>query len=73
MADVPESRLFAQAIPTDPALWEPVRFRDFMKERRRLLAAHMNEALKGLASPTTGAREPSVEPREATTATTREM
>lgn len=49
LPDVPHSRLVDAAIPTDPALWEPAQFRDFIKERRRLLAAQMNEALKVLA------------------------
>ncbi len=52
LSEVPHSRLVDAAIPTDPALWEPSRFRDFIKERRRLLAAHMNEALKALAGTT---------------------
>ncbi len=49
LSNVPRGRLDDAAIPADPALWEPSRFRDFIKERRRLLTAQMNEALKSLA------------------------
>lgn len=34
--------LAAQQVPTDTALWEVARYRDFLKERRRLLAVAVN-------------------------------
>lgn len=49
LPDVPRAWLDDAAIPADPALWEPARFRDFIRERRRHLAAQMNDALKALA------------------------
>ncbi len=52
LRNVPQARLAGAAIPPDPALWEPSRYRDFVRERRRLLAAQMNEALKALAETT---------------------
>lgn len=62
LPDVPHSRLVDAAIPTDPALWEPSRFRDFIKERRRLVAAPMNEALKALAGAPTMESDGRIEP-----------
>jgi hypothetical protein len=38
----------AHFIPEDPDLWKPENFRDFLKERRRLLAKAMTSFLKKL-------------------------
>jgi hypothetical protein len=38
-----EGALRSQCVPTDPALWEIDRYRDFIKMRREGLASRMNE------------------------------
>lgn len=42
--------LAAQCIPTDPELLQPARYKDFLVERRKLIAARLNEFLN-LRSP----------------------
>ena len=42
--------LESQWIPTDPALWELDRYRDFLAERRVMLAHSLDAFLRGLAS-----------------------
>ncbi len=39
-------------IPIDPALWKVDRFKDFISERRRLIARGMNEYLAQLVGST---------------------
>jgi hypothetical protein len=40
--------LASQWIPTDPSLWEPERYLDFLQARRELIAAAANDFLQGL-------------------------
>lgn len=40
--------LASQWIPTDPALWKMARFRDFLEERKKLLADELNGRMKEL-------------------------
>lgn len=47
--EIAKDRLEAQFVPLDPALWKVDRFKDFISERRRLIALGMNEYLAQLA------------------------
>ncbi len=42
---IPLSELEKQCVPTDPELWKGSKYRDFLKERRRLLAESFNKFL----------------------------
>lgn len=42
---IPKEELEKQCIPTDPELWKGSKYREFLKERRRLLAESMNKFL----------------------------
>ena len=50
LKDADEEELRAQWIPTDPALWQVSAFAEFCVERRKLLAAALNDLL-GLTAP----------------------
>ena len=45
LAKIPKDRLTAQCVPTDPRLWKLSRFDDFLAERRKLLAAGVNQLI----------------------------
>jgi hypothetical protein len=38
----------AHCIPDNPGLWQPEKFKEFCKERRKLLAKAMNDYIKNL-------------------------
>lgn len=44
-----EAALSSQCVPTDPALWDKARYRDFLAMRRENLAARMNAFIKDKA------------------------
>lgn len=44
-----DSALTSQCVPTDPALWDKSRYRDFLSLRREQLAARMNAFIKDRA------------------------
>lgn len=48
LADIDRARLQAQYVPTDPMLWAPERYEDFVRERRVLLASAINSLLASL-------------------------
>lgn len=45
LKQIDESRLMSQLVPTYKELWREARFRDFCEERRKLIAAAINEFL----------------------------
>ena len=46
MPDSPDPGCFtSECIPTDPSLLTPERYRDFLAERRRLIAERLNDFL----------------------------
>lgn len=46
-----EDALDAQCVPTDPALWRPERYEDFLLHRRRAIASSINDLMGSLEGP----------------------
>jgi len=50
-----------QCIPSDPELWQLDRYEEFLEERRKLLAAGINQFLEGITDTTMGSAPATIE------------